>query len=48
LRGRGVPDDDEGAILGELHVGTVGMFAAAGFAEVSRPTMRCVVMRIEF
>jgi GNAT superfamily N-acetyltransferase len=32
---------------GELHVGSVGAFAAAGFAEVSRPTPRRVVMRIE-
>ena len=35
-------------MLGELHVGTAGMFAAAGFAEVSRPTLRRVVMRIDF
>jgi GNAT superfamily N-acetyltransferase len=32
----------------ELHVGTEGVFAAAGFAEVSRPTLRRVVMRIDF
>jgi GNAT superfamily N-acetyltransferase len=31
----------------ELHVGTHGVFAAAGLAEVSRPTVRRVVMRIE-
>jgi GNAT superfamily N-acetyltransferase len=31
---------------GELFVGTVGVFAAAGFAEVSRPTARRVVMRL--
>jgi hypothetical protein len=36
------------ALLSELHVGTQGMFAAAGFAEVSRPTVRRVVMRIDF
>jgi len=35
------------AILEELHVGTVGAFAAAGFAEVSRPTVRRAVMRVE-
>jgi hypothetical protein len=35
-------------LLVELHVGTRGMFAAAGFAEVSRPTLRRVVMRIDF
>jgi GNAT superfamily N-acetyltransferase len=31
---------------GELFVGTTGIFAAAGFAEVSRPTARRVVMRL--
>ncbi|MEU5265898.1 GNAT family N-acetyltransferase [Amycolatopsis sp. NPDC021455] len=30
----------------ELFVGTVGIFADAGFAEVSRPTARRVVMRL--
>ena len=35
-------------ILEELHVGTQGVFADAGFAEVSRPTLRRVVMRIDF
>jgi len=35
-------------ILEELHVGTSGIFAAAGFTEVSRPTLRRVVMRIDF
>jgi GNAT superfamily N-acetyltransferase len=33
---------------GELHVGHVGIFAAAGFVEVSRPTLRRAVMRIDF
>ena len=33
---------------GELYVGSRGIFADAGFAEVSRPTPRRVVMRIEF
>jgi GNAT superfamily N-acetyltransferase len=32
----------------ELHVGTEGVFAAAGFAEVSRPTKRRAVMRLDF
>jgi GNAT superfamily N-acetyltransferase len=32
----------------EIHVGSRGMFEAAGFAEVSRPTKRRVVMRIDF
>lgn len=31
----------------ELHVGTVAMFEAAGFHEVSTPTLRRVVMRID-
>jgi GNAT superfamily N-acetyltransferase len=44
----GYPMTTNGAILGELHVGTPGMFAAAGFTEVSRPTLRRVVMRIDF
>jgi hypothetical protein len=33
---------------GELHVGSRSSFAAAGFAEVSRPSLRRVVMRIDF
>jgi GNAT superfamily N-acetyltransferase len=33
---------------GELHVGSRGIFAGAGFAEVSRPAKRRVVMRIDF
>ena len=33
---------------GELFVGSVGMFTAAGFREVSRPTPRRAVMRIDF
>jgi GNAT superfamily N-acetyltransferase len=32
----------------ELHVGTRSMFEAAGLVEVSRPTLRRVVMRIDF
>ena len=32
----------------ELHVGTCGTFTAAGFAEISRPTLRRMVMRIDF
>jgi len=31
----------------ELHVGTVATFAAAGLTEVSRPTPRRVVMRVD-
>jgi GNAT superfamily N-acetyltransferase len=33
---------------GETHVGTRSIFAEAGFHEVSRPTLRRVVMRIDF
>jgi GNAT superfamily N-acetyltransferase len=40
-RGQDVP-------WGELHVGTVGAFAAAGLTVVSRPTKRRAVMRIDF
>lgn len=32
----------------ELHVGTLGVFLAAGFREVSRPTKRRAVVRVEF
>jgi GNAT superfamily N-acetyltransferase len=35
-------------IAEELHVGTVETFAAAGLREVSRPTPRRVVMRVDF
>ncbi len=31
----------------EIHVGSRSMFAAAGFTEVSHPTPRRVVMRID-
>jgi len=33
---------------GELHVGNRKVFASAGFKEVSKPTPRRVVMRINF
>jgi GNAT superfamily N-acetyltransferase len=33
---------------GDAHVGTRQIFAEAGFAEVYRPTLRCVVMRLDF
>jgi GNAT superfamily N-acetyltransferase len=42
------PMTTKNAILEELHVGTEGAFAAAGFVEVSRPTVRRAVMRVEF
>ena len=35
-------------LVEELHVGTRDSFADAGFTEVSRPTLRRVVMRIDF
>ena len=44
----GYPMTTKEVLLGELHVGTRGTFAAAGFTEVSRPTLRRVVMRIDF
>jgi GNAT superfamily N-acetyltransferase len=44
----GYPMTTKNVILEELHVGTEGAFADAGFAEVSRPTPRRVVMRIDF
>ena len=36
------------AITEELHVGTEGVFGEAGLREVSRPTLRRVVMRRDF
>jgi len=44
----GYPMTTTNAIDEELHVGTVTTFAAAGFTEVSRPTLRRAVMRIDF
>lgn len=44
----GYPMTTKDVIIEELHVGTEGVFADAGFAEVSRPTPRRVVMRIDF
>ena len=43
----GYPMVTTDVILEELHVGTRGVFADAGFAEVSHPTPRRVVMRID-
>jgi GNAT superfamily N-acetyltransferase len=42
------PINTTDVITEELHVGTVGVFAAAGLVEVGRPSKRRVVMRIEF
>jgi GNAT superfamily N-acetyltransferase len=44
----GYPMTTKDALLAELHPGTQGTFGAAGFAEVSRPTLRRVVMRVDF
>jgi hypothetical protein len=44
----GYPIATKDVITEELHVGTEGVFAAAGFSEVRRPTLRRLVMRIEF
>ena len=44
----GYPMITKNVILEELHVGTEGVFAAAGFTEVSRPTRRRAVMRLDF
>ena len=35
-------------IAEELHVGTVATYAAAGLREVAHPTLRRLVMRIDF
>src|SRR5262249_27492217 len=37
-----------GQAVDEIHVGSRSMFEAAGLVEVSRPTIRRVVMRIDF
>jgi GNAT superfamily N-acetyltransferase len=42
------PMTTKNAIVEELHVGTEGVFAHAGLVEVNRPTLRRVVMRIDF
>ena len=44
----GYPMTTKKVIIEELHVGTEGVFANAGFTEVSRPSPRRVVMRIDF
>lgn len=43
-----IPEPGKDVPWGELHVGHVSIFAAAGFAEVSRPTLRRAVMRVDF
>jgi GNAT superfamily N-acetyltransferase len=44
----GYPMTTKNVILEELHPGTERTFADVGFTEVSRPTLRRVVMRIDF
>jgi GNAT superfamily N-acetyltransferase len=44
----GYPMTTKNALLEELHVGTESVFADAGLTEVSRPTLRRVVMRLDF
>jgi GNAT superfamily N-acetyltransferase len=44
----GYPINTKNVIAEELHVGTERVFADAGLAEVGRPTLRRVVMRIDF
>lgn len=44
----GYPIVTTNAMLEELLVGTIPVFEEAGFTEVSRPTLRRVVMRIDF
>jgi GNAT superfamily N-acetyltransferase len=44
----GYPINTKNVIAEELHVGTERVFADAGLTEVGRPTLRRVVMRIDF
>jgi GNAT superfamily N-acetyltransferase len=44
----GYPMTTKDALLEELHCGTEATFVAAGFTEVSRPTIRRAVMRVDF
>jgi GNAT superfamily N-acetyltransferase len=44
----GYPITTKNVLLEELLVGTESVFADAGFTEVSRPTLRRVVMRVDF
>ena len=42
------PEQGKDVQWGELHVGKRSIFDAAGFTEMSRPSLRRVVMRIDF
>ena len=44
----GYPITTTNVIMEELLVGTVSVFADAGLSVVSRPTLRRVVMRLDF
>jgi GNAT superfamily N-acetyltransferase len=44
----GYPMATGNALVGDLHVGSRGMFTAAGLAEVGQPSVRRIVMRIDF
>lgn len=44
----GYPVTTKTVMLEELLVGSPSMFADAGFIEVRRPTLRRIVMRIDF
>jgi GNAT superfamily N-acetyltransferase len=43
-----IPEPGKDVPWGELHVGHPSIFVAAGFTEVSRPSLRRAVMRIDF
>ena len=43
-----IDEPAQGWLLGEFHVGSRSVFADTGFTEVGRPTVRRVVMRIDF
>ena len=43
-----ITDPERDVAWGELFVGSRSIFAAAGFREVTHPTARRVVMRIDF
>jgi hypothetical protein len=43
-----IPERGKDVSWGELHVGHASIFTAAAFTEVSRPSLRRAVMRIDF
>jgi GNAT superfamily N-acetyltransferase len=48
LEGYPMITEGQSFLVEELHVGSRSSFAAAGFTEVSHPSLRRVVMRIDF